>query len=893
MSKKKNVRRKKSNNLLKGVAAAGAVVGGGTIFAGNNAVYAAETDQGPMGLQSQTEEQYIESQSASQSQTTSYTDSESDVTSYSAAPAALSAADQVSVAQDAPSTDGDVETEKADQNSVGTNVESKEEGVGKQFADALKDLATLGQGNVTLTAEGQEGTNDNSASNKESVSLYVSGSMSESLSEVGSQISSESISGNEAESKMASESSSISASTEEFKSDSASLSTSTSLSSSTETSTYTSESESLSKEFTSASESFESKKIQTLEDLITNINNAKRELEEIRQNAIKDNHHYLNGAYQNDAYRKKADELAKYLAQYNFFQKYGVGKVTEISTQYNNNGVYSDNNGNSTTSVNYYRNNFFVKYQTEDNKIYTGYFDWVAVQEKIGSDGKPETDKNGNILYEYTPYEKTDPSKMVQIMVIEKAPIYSDESWGNHGSKFYYYEDTDGKIHAYFSEKDNRYFGAYYSPNFKEIGSFSKDDIISENGSTIKFKYKGNEYTFTVKKTIDDNNQEFPYFGQVQDDLNIDANSSTTIKGKSYFSIKDFEKQQTKYDQQRSQFTSVSEKQSRHKSDSIKNSQSKSESLSLSISNSNSKSNVDTSDSLSKSKSLSLVNSDIASRSISHSLMESAAKSTSIANSQSTSTSVANSQSTSTSVANSQSTSTSVANSQSTSTSVANSQSTSTSVANSQSTSTSVANSQSTSTSVANSQSTSTSVANSQSALTSASQSASTSVSESESLSNSVSESLSLSESVSGSLSESESASTVASESLSNSLSSSESNSLSSSESASASDSFATSVTTTTTGGDTSYRRVVVDTRAPLQVAPRETEEVVEDETPKANPEKTETIEKEKMPKSTLDVTHRVWWSWIPIVGALISMNETRKRRKEEKEEESKDKKLK
>ena len=85
-----------------------------------------------------------------------------------------------------------------------------------------------------------------------------------------------------------------------------------------------------------------------------------------------------------------------------------------------------------------------------------------------------------------------------------------------------------------------------------------------------------------------------------------------------------------------------------------------------------------------------------------------------------------------------------------------------------------------------------------------------------------------------------------------------------------------------------------MDTRAPLQVAPRETEEVVEDETPKANPEKqTETIEKEKMPKSTLDVTHRVWWSWIPIVGALVSMNETRKRRKEEKEEESKDKKLK
>ena len=149
-----------------------------------------------MGVQSQSEGQYIESQSASQSQTTSYTDSESDVTSYSAAPAALSAADQVSVAQDAPSAEGDVETVVADQNSVGTNVESKVEGVGKQFTDALKGLPTLGQGNVALTAEGQEGTNKGSTSNNESESLAVSGSMSGSLSEVGSQISQESVTAN-------------------------------------------------------------------------------------------------------------------------------------------------------------------------------------------------------------------------------------------------------------------------------------------------------------------------------------------------------------------------------------------------------------------------------------------------------------------------------------------------------------------------------------------------------------------------------------------------------------------------------------------------------------------------------------------------------------------------
>ena len=91
--------------------------------------------------------------------------------------------------------------------------------------------------------------------------------------------------------------------------------------------------------------------------------------------------------------------------------------------------------------------------------------------------------------------------------------------------------------------------------------------------------------------------------------------------------------------------------------------------------------------------------------------------------------------------------------------------------------------------------------------------------------------------------------------------------------STSTSESYATSVVTSTAGGDTSYRQVVVNTRAPLQVAPRVTEEVEEDETPKANPEEeTETIEKEKMPKSTLDVTHRVWWSWIPIIGVLSSL---------------------
>ena len=443
--KKKNIRRKKSNNLLKGMAAAGAVVGGGTIFAGNNAVYAAENEQGVVG--SQSEEQIIESQSVSESTTESLSQSKSETSSFE--------------------SEGAVETSAVEGNTVQTN---QENGFAKRVASFFNNEQNI----MTVDETEQVKPVNENGAEQEAASLSVSGSVSGSISEVGSQISSESISGSEAESEMVSESSSISTSTEDFKSESESLSTSVStsasLSTSAETSTYTSESESLSKEFTSASESFETQKNQTLEDLITNINNTKRELEGIRQTAIK------NNTTLGEAYRKKADDLAKYLAQYNFYQKYGVGKVTEISTQYNNNGIREDKNGNSISYWNYERNNFFVKYQTADNKIYTGYFDWVAVKEKKDVYGNTLKDVKGNILYEYTPYWETNPLKVDQIMVIEKAPIYSDDDWYNQGRKFYYYEDSNG-IHAYFSKKDITYWdstsGRYkHQPDFKEIESF-------------------------------------------------------------------------------------------------------------------------------------------------------------------------------------------------------------------------------------------------------------------------------------------------------------------------------------------------------------------------------------------------------------------------------------
>ena len=96
--KKKNLRRKKSNNLLKGAAAAGAVVGGGTIFAGNNAVYAAENEQ-DLVVAKEKHEELIESQYASQSTTESLSQIDSETVMYETEDEAYSATVYADVAQ--------------------------------------------------------------------------------------------------------------------------------------------------------------------------------------------------------------------------------------------------------------------------------------------------------------------------------------------------------------------------------------------------------------------------------------------------------------------------------------------------------------------------------------------------------------------------------------------------------------------------------------------------------------------------------------------------------------------------------------------------------------------------------------------------------------------------
>lgn len=140
--KKKNIRRKKSNNLLKGVAAAGAVVGGGTIFAGNNAVYAAELDN----------ESQVSDLSESQASTSSYM-SESLSQSDSTTVDYTSIENSTNASVSASAYDSTVESEK---NSI---VES----------NSISDSVSLSESQLASTSQSGSTSTSVSVSDSESI----------------------------------------------------------------------------------------------------------------------------------------------------------------------------------------------------------------------------------------------------------------------------------------------------------------------------------------------------------------------------------------------------------------------------------------------------------------------------------------------------------------------------------------------------------------------------------------------------------------------------------------------------------------------------------------------------------------------------------------------------
>lgn len=369
VEKEKEFEKKKSNNLLKGVAAAGAVVGGGTIFAGNNAVYAAENEQDVIAAKEKHEE-LIESQYASQSTTESLSQVDSETVAYDVEDETYSATVNGDVAQD--------------------------EGITTFIADFGEDRVA-----VALNEETQDGeTVQQPTSAEASTTLSLSESIIASESFLHLEL--ESGATSTSESYSTSVSISDSTSVENIESDSVSMSESTSLATSEFDSKYEAGSTSLSQ----AKEDFKNseKYNKELDQIKTEIDLLKSDLDTIHKILLKESNprlqtkYWINSKYWE--YRKEqswkeqswydvADQLAVKLAQYKFIQTYGVGKIQPKTDKF----VHND--------LNYEKNYIVIEYIAENGQKYTGYFDYI------------ELDDNGG-------YAKDKPKAATQIVVTQK-----------------------------------------------------------------------------------------------------------------------------------------------------------------------------------------------------------------------------------------------------------------------------------------------------------------------------------------------------------------------------------------------------------------------------------------------------------------------------------------
>ena len=854
---KKRTRVKKSNNLLKGVASAGAVVGGGMFLQNTNVVYAAGLEDEQVATATNEFGNVIESQLTTESNTTSLSES--------------------------TNSQAESGSESSNSENSASNNEANSE------SNAIM-LAELDSEEIISSEESEYFATFNTISNN-----IVKDSLS--ISSVRSELLSQSVSLSEYASENA-----VASSESEFLSNSAFLQ-----------SQYEIESN-----YNSAYQDFNDERNEVLEETILKIEEYKVRLDE----AQKQGYH---------SYCSVANEATVFLAKYYFFQSYGTGEITNNYSQWRN---WDSEHG-------YQRNNLYLEYKDANGDKHVGFFDWVTL------------DANG--------YVTQDSSKINDLVVIKKSPVYTFDNNGA-SEKLYYYQSLDGITHVYHGTNNN---GIY---NYEEVTDLV--DVTETGERTVSFTYNGQTFNAQMENGV------FPEFAALPNVIH-DGSSETIVKGYPYASIKGYDNKEDQYASQRvnyesastakSQFESQSTSISQHieyesaskqaysesvsnsvkaldstiksqqeslyseseskshsfvesKSNSVVESQSTSkfiESQSLSESakfESLSKSAVAESESLSQSKSTEVATSEslskvVASESTSNSIVES----TSIKNSESLSTDQSLSESNSIVKSESESQSTSkfiesqslsesakfeslsksaVAESeslsQSKSTEVATSESLSKVVAsestsNSIVESTSIKNSESLSTDQSLSESLNVSENESDSISASLSESNSISLSESESVSVSISES----ESISSSLLTSQSASALLSESVSTSMSESLSNGvlLSVFESTSNSTSYTISVVADATDEESIVQNIVVDTRpAPLQVVRddmNQTEIVEEDTTPKASLE--ENLDEDITPIA--DMSQKVFWSWIPILGTIAALKDTYSKRKEVNDE--------
>ena len=559
--KKKNIRRKKSNNLLKGMAAAGAVVGGGTIFAGNNAVYAAENEQGVVG--SQSEEQIIESQSVSESTTESLSQVKSETSSFeSEASAATSAVESNTVQTNhkafvkrAPRFFNNEQAQSSDEQNIMTVDETE---------------GQKGAGEETVADENKMTSEETSTSISTAESIVKSESDSASDAKSEALIESEKYSNSESESLLKSEASYIV--------DSRSISLAASESASQFNSKYQEGSNSLSQ----AEKDFESNsnRIDKYEELCDEIVKLQKELESVHQSILKQSNPSLNTSYDGKrSWYQVANDLSIKLAKYYFFQEYGVGEIKGDSGDWHRNGE------GGSYDVNY----IYLEYTDANGVVHKGYFDYI------------EANDSGYLSLK-------NPKDVTQVVVLKKETAYVNTStvkvngyWTKiDGNYKYITEET--KCNYYYSKTDENGNVKHY---LKTSGDLTYNEIdssrvtVNTDGS-ISVKNGNDTLTFTRQndKTWYGKDIGRPPFVDVPNLYDQDKLNTDTIKGTPYFSTIKFNHRDTQYDKEnKSELNSVSQSLSRLLSESaslsksnVDNSTSKvnSKSESTEISNSNS-----------------------------------------------------------------------------------------------------------------------------------------------------------------------------------------------------------------------------------------------------------------------------------------------------------------
>lgn len=394
--KKKNIRRKKSNNLLKGMAAAGAVVGGGTIFAGNNAVYAAElgsesgSTENPDGIGSQSvSESVSESVRPTNSQASDQAQGRNIARDENSIAEKLIQGDNVATVSD-ETQGGDVAV--TDENTNKDSASISKSASTSASTSASISASTSASTSVSTSASTSASTMYSDVDSKESLNVAVSESLS--LSEAGS----ENTSGNPLDS----------ANTSTYEGSLSDAINSFDLKYSQIQSNYDSQI-AVSKENNAY-----------LTQLYGEINKQMAKVKEAYEYAYNNKTDKLNSDKYN--YYKLVDDLAVMYAKYFLFQQ--ENKQIHIDEK-------TDWEKNSGTS-NYIK----IDYTDANGYKQSAYFDYI-----ITDHNNNKIDGDGDQWFHNYKYDK------VSIMVLKKSPKYV-----NGKKEFYFYDDYSTSI------KGNRVF---------------------------------------------------------------------------------------------------------------------------------------------------------------------------------------------------------------------------------------------------------------------------------------------------------------------------------------------------------------------------------------------------------------------------------------------------